>query len=213
MPLSDHARFLGTFVRSPMATGAVAPSSRWLAALMVEGMGLGGASTVVELGPGTGAFTGAILNEIGPQALLLAMEVNPEFARLLAERYPRVRVVNDSAERLPAHLAAHGRARADCILSGLPWAGFPLWLQERLLEAVVTALDPGGRFATFGYVHAAWLPPGRRFRRMLGRSFARVDTTRVVWRNLPPAFVYRCTRQGTLPSPPPAPGGRGGTLQ
>ena len=57
-------------------------------------------------------------------------------------------------------------------------------------------LRPGGRFATFAYVPAAQLPPGRRFRALLESCFARVETTRVVYWNFPPAFVYRCTAQG-----------------
>ena len=87
-----------------------------------------------------------------------------------------------------------GRASADAILSGLPWANFSRELQERLLGAVVAGLRPGGRFATFAYVPAAHFPPGRRFRALLEASFPRVETTRLVYRNFPPAFVYRCVK-------------------
>lgn len=80
------------------------------------------------------------------------------------------------------------------ILSGLPWAGFSRDPQQRLLAAVVNALRPGGRFATFAYIHASWLPSGRRFRRLLESSFRSVASAGVVWRNLPPAFVYRCEK-------------------
>jgi phospholipid N-methyltransferase len=188
----DHARFLGAFVKGPMKVGAIAPSSPWLAERMAEEMGLRDARTVVELGPGTGVFTRAICDRVSPEALVMAVEINPEMALLLADRFPRVRVVNDSAEHLDRHLAAAGRAQADAILSGLPWAGFSGDLQERLLGAVLKVLRPGGRFATFAYTHASWLPPGRGFRRLLESSFRSVMATRTVWRNLPPAFVYRC---------------------
>jgi phospholipid N-methyltransferase len=77
-------------------------------------------------------------------------------------------------------------------LSGLPWA-FSRDLQ-RLLRAVVEGLRPGGRFATFAYIPAAHFPPGRRFRALLEASFPRVETTRVVYQNFPPAFVYRCVK-------------------
>ncbi len=190
----DHIRILGEFVRQPVHTGTVAPSSPWLAERLVEDMGLAEARTVVELGPGTGPFTRLISERTRPSTVVLALELNARLAAELVGRFDHVEVVNDSAEHLPDHLRARGREHADCILSGLPFAGFTRDLQRRLLDAVVRSLPDGGRFATFAYVHAAWLPPGRRFRRLLESRFARVATSRIVWRNLPPAFVYRCEK-------------------
>jgi phospholipid N-methyltransferase len=190
--LRDNARFLMHFVRHPRSTGAVAPSSKWLAERMVDGMGLANARTVVEIGPGTGAFTSHILREIGPSTRFLAVELDGEFARDLARRYPRVEVIHDSAENLGRHL--NGRGPADSVLSSLPWAAFPADLQRRLLRSIVECVRPGGLFATFAYIHSAWLPVGRRFRAMLAEHFRDVRSTRVVWRNLPPAFVYRCEK-------------------
>ncbi len=185
---------LHTFVRRPWRTGTVVPSSRGLAELMVEDMGLESADTVVELGAGTGVFTRLIAERVKPGALLLAFEIDAALAGKLDGRVPRVRIVNDSAEHLGNHLRAAGRDAADAILSGLPWANFSRELQERLLRAVVAGLRPGGRFATFAYVPAAHFPAGRRFRSLLEASFARVATTRIVYWNFPPAFVYRCEK-------------------
>jgi phospholipid N-methyltransferase len=185
---------LSTFIRQPFRTGTVVPSSLGLAELMVEDMGLASADTVVELGPGTGVFTRVIAERVRPDALVLAFEIDGGLARELQQQMPRVRVVNDSAETLGDQLRACGRASADAILSGLPWANFSRELQERLLGAVVAGLRPGGRFATFAYVPAAHFPPGRRFRALLEASFPRVETTRLVYRNFPPAFVYRCVK-------------------
>jgi phospholipid N-methyltransferase len=190
----DHGRMLSTFVRNPFRTGTVVPSSRALAELMVEDMGLATAETVVELGPGTGVFTRLIAERVRPDVPVLAFEIDETLARELQSRFPRVRVVNESAENLKHHLRALGREAADAILSGLPWSNFSRELQERLLGAVVAGLRPGARFATFAYIPAAYLPAGRRFRSLLEASFHRVTTTRVVYRNFPPAFVYRCTK-------------------
>jgi len=190
----QHGRMLSTFVRQPFRTGTVVPSSRDLAELMVEDMGLERAATVVELGAGTGPFTRLIAERAPADALVLAFEIDPGLASQLQLRLPRVRVVNDSAEHLSRHLRAAGRVAADAILSGLPWVNFSAELQERLLRAVVAGLRPGGRFATFAYVPTAHLPGGRRFRALLEASFERVETTRVVYWNFPPAFVYRCEK-------------------
>jgi phospholipid N-methyltransferase len=190
--MGQHTRLLGALVRGPHRVGAVLPSSRELAELVTAELGLQEAETVVELGAGTGVFTRLIGERVKSGALVLAFEIDPGLAAELQGEVPGVVIVNDSAERALEHLRQAGRDSADCIVSGLPWALFSAELQERLLRAVVAALKPGGRFATFAYVPAAWLPTGRRFRRTLHRHFGRVETTHVVWRNFPPAFVYRC---------------------
>jgi phospholipid N-methyltransferase len=192
--MRENLSFFTTFLKHPFSVGAVAPSSRRLGFRMLEGMDLDSARTVVELGPGTGAFTRVILDRIPTEARYLALELNERFAERLRERYRQIHVVHDSAERLGEHLEALGESRADCIFCGLPWASFTPGLQGRILHAVVENLAPGGRFATFAYVHAAWLPTARRFHRLLRDGFRSVRPSRVVWRNLPPAFVYHCER-------------------
>jgi phospholipid N-methyltransferase len=195
--MRDGARLLRAFLASPVRTGAIAPSSRFLAARMVEDMRLSEAGVVVELGPGTGAFTRAILPELNADALFLAIELNRSLAaHLQATQPPRVRVINDSCERLEQHLRAHERRTADAIISGLPWQAFSVELQERLLSAVHRSLRAGGRFATFAYLHGIPFPGGIRLRRMLRERFTKVSVSPVVWRNLPPAFVYRCEKDG-----------------
>jgi phospholipid N-methyltransferase len=64
--------------------------------------------------------------------------------------------------------------------------------QDRILEAILSSLAPGGQFVAFAYVHALWFPPSLRFRRRPVQYFKRVETTPIVWRNLPQALVYRC---------------------
>ncbi|HLX70559.1 MAG TPA: methyltransferase domain-containing protein [Verrucomicrobiae bacterium] len=190
----EYAKFLKVFLRAPALTSAIVPSSRWLAERMIEDLRLDQAKVVVELGAGTGAFTRAIQKELHPAATFLAVEINPVFAGHLKRRFPRVHVINDSAERLVEHLQSLGQASADCILSGLPWAGFKPEEQQRLLAAVLGALRPDGHLTTYAYNHVAWLPGGVRFRKLLRSSFSDVATTRTEWRNLPPAFVYRCRK-------------------
>ena len=192
--MRDRAKFLAAFVRRPFDTGAITPSSAQLAAAMVEDMDIPSADTVVELGPGTGVFTRVIESQLKPDAHFLCFEINRDMAEALAKRFPRVKVVNDSVEHLGQHLQAAGRDSVDATISGLPWAAFSPDRQQCLLDAAVKALKPGGRFATFAYSHAAWMPPARRFRELLDSRFSEVRTSKVVWRNVPPAFVYRCRK-------------------
>ncbi len=192
--LSDHISFLTEFIRRPQNTGAVAPSSRWLAETIVSDLGLESASLVVEYGPGTGAFTGEILTRLDADVDFIAIENNERMRRRVRERFPDIDVADSSIEDLPSILEKRGHSPGDvdAIVSGLPWAAFGESLQDRLLEITASVLAPEGRFATFAYIHGLLLSAGRRFREKLNEHFAEVDRSPIVWRNLPPAFVYRC---------------------
>jgi phospholipid N-methyltransferase len=185
---------LGEFVRKPMSVGAVAPSSRRLAELITDVAEVDRASVVVEFGPGTGAFTEVIRRKLRPGASFFAIEFNESFVAATRTRCPGVDVVHDSAVAVRRHLEARGHASCDCIVSGLPFASFAPALQDGLLAAVADVLVPGGRFVTFAYLTGSLLPPGRRFRRRLMEQFADLRATRTIWRNLPPAFVYRAIK-------------------
>lgn len=190
----EYAKFFKVFLRAPASTSAIVPSSPWLAERMVEDAGLHHAKVVVELGPGTGAFTQAIQKELSPSAFFMAMEIDAQFAAHLKRKFPQIHIINDSAEHLDQHLKSFGHSAADCVMSSLPWAGFSSEDQHRLLEAVYRALKPGGLMTTYAYNHTAWLSGGRRFRKLLQSTFREVTTSRTEWRNLPPAFVYRCRK-------------------
>lgn len=200
------------FLRRPLVTGAVAASSARLAAAMTDGLALEEAATVVELGPGTGAITDAILPRLAPGARLVAVELNPVLAARLAERYRgRVTVVGGSA----ADLAGIVPEPVDAVVSGLPWTVMPAALRRSVLDAVAAVLREDGRFSTFAYAHAGWTPPARRFAAELAARFSTVERSGTVWRNLPPAYVHRAhgprvsSRGQRIPSGRGAPDVRG----
>lgn len=192
--MKDSLLFFYNFVRHPKSTGAVFPSSRRLAEKMIDGAGLETAASVVELGPGTGAFTGTIAERLDDPGIYLGLELREKFAAIVQEKFPQLLVVNDSAEKIVENLGKIDRQQADAIISGLPWAAFDSNLQKRIMSSVTAALAPGGKFSTFTYLHACRLPAGKRFRALLDDNFSDVQTSKTVWRNLPPAFVYHCTK-------------------
>lgn len=193
-PPSDTRLFLREFLRAPMRTGALTPSSRRLAAAMVEPIPETGHPVVVELGPGTGAFTTAIQSRLHGRGRHLAVELNPLMADRLAARQPDVEVITGDCANLPELLAVRAVAGADLVISGLPWVAFPLQTQQAVLDSVVTVLNAGGVFTTFGYGLTRWTPAARRFRQLLGERFEEVVIGRNVTANLPPAFVYHARR-------------------
>jgi len=192
-------RFLREFVRHPQSTGAVTPSSRFLARRMLRDAAIAPGETVVEYGAGQGHITHRILEHLaprpaGPPRRFMAVEINPQFAGALRDRFPGLPVHEGCASRVAEFLAREGHDGADVVISGLPWSVFPEPLQERILEATARALRPGGRFVTFAYLHGLPLPAGRRFRRRMEALLGPVETSPVVWRNVPPAVVHRCVR-------------------
>jgi len=193
-------RFLAAFLREPLTVGAPWPSSRALARAVVDACEFPSHATVVELGPGTGAFTELLLQRLNRRGRLLAVEINPTNVAVLRRRFPHCRVIYDSAENLEAHLRGQ---RADCIVSGLAWANMLPRLQDRIFSAICRSLSPAGQFVAFAYIHARWAPTTLRFRRLLFANFARVETSPVIWQNLPPAYVYSCWQPTGRGAPQP----------
>jgi phosphatidylethanolamine/phosphatidyl-N-methylethanolamine N-methyltransferase len=190
---ADRSRgFLWEFVRQPGTVGAVAASSVFLAQEMVDGFDWRRIRTVVEYGPGTGSFTGQILSRLEPDARYLAFEINPRFLQRFRSQYPGVPIYEQSAADVARVCAREGIDHVDAIVCGLPWASFSDALQAAILDATLDVLAPDGQFGTFAYLQGLLLPGGFRLRRHLRRRFASVTTSRIVWRNLPPAFIYRC---------------------
>lgn len=192
--LREHAEFVCAFLRSPGTVGALCPSSRALARAMVAGSDLARADLVVELGPGTGAFTRVILESVGPQSAFVALELDERAVRHLRQRFTQLDVVHASAEQIHEQVVRLGRKHANYVVSGLPWAIIPTEIQKRIMTNVVTALAPGGVFTTFAYLHSRLSPSAVRYWRLLSTLFREVRVSALVWQNIPPAFVYRCVR-------------------
>jgi phosphatidylethanolamine/phosphatidyl-N-methylethanolamine N-methyltransferase len=188
------ALFLRQFVQSPRTVGAVMPSSAALARAMLAPIDFASARTIVEFGPGTGAFTRAIAARLAPGCGYLGIELNPRFVCELAAEFPPLTFVCGSVADLAQILAAHGIDAIDAVVCGLPWATLPISLQEQVFNALDRALAPGGVFVTFGYLQSLVLPGAWALRRRLSRSFAEVDRSAIVWGNVPPAFAYICRK-------------------
>lgn len=184
--------FLKEFIRSPKNTGAIAPSSMKLAQAIVKHSGAAQASNILEFGAGTGVFTQVILRDKKTDANFIAIEHNESLSDMLRQRFPDTDIVTDSVENVDQIMQQHDMAKSDCIVCGLPWTAFSPEKQNRLIMSAISALAPEGTFATFAYWPLLFLPAGMRFRKILYNLFSRVEISPIVWKNLPPAIVYRC---------------------
>ena len=178
---SGFAFFLG-FLRRPHLVGSVIPSSRFLERRLVNVADIAKARLVVELGPGTGGTTRAILDTLSEESKLLAIEINPKFASLLGyDPDPRLIVHLGSAEYIPEALAIYGLSRPDAVVSGIPFSTMPFALGQRILSAVWSCLAPGGRFVAYQF---------RRQVVLLGRELLGTPEIEVELLNVPPVRVY-----------------------
>jgi phosphatidylethanolamine/phosphatidyl-N-methylethanolamine N-methyltransferase len=187
-------QFFREFIASPTVIGAIAPSSDHLARALLDGLDLKNAQAVLEYGPGTGSVTEHIRRGIATHTRLAAIEVNPRMAALFKQRHPDVPLFEDTVENARMICDYAAMDSVDCIVSGLPWSTFSEPLQVKVLDEMMRVLRPGGRFVTFAYIHGLALPPAKRFANLLQKYFQNVSKSPVVWRNVPPALVYRCRR-------------------
>jgi phospholipid N-methyltransferase len=181
------------------STAAVAPSSRYLAREMVRPLPLASARTVVELGPGTGVMTEALLDSLPADSTILAFEISNSFVRHLRERFddPRLIVVHAGAETAGDELRRRGITRVDAALSSLGSSLMPDGLMQSILGGLQPFLDSESVFTQFQYMHRFRLRNGRvsyfDVEPLLREYFGDIRRSNV-WINLPPAFVFDCRR-------------------
>lgn len=175
--------FFRGFLRSPEKVGSIIPSSRFLERRILNMAELDDARCVVELGPGTGGTTRAILAAMRPDARLLTIELDPQFSAILEEiGDPRLIAHTGSAAELNQMLAEHGLSSPDIVISGIPFSTMPREVGASIIEAVRDSLAPGGRFLAYqfrGHVGRIGTP-------ILGKPEVELEIL-----NVPPMRFYR----------------------
>ena len=161
------------------------PSSKLLARTMAHYVDVHSEGPVIELGPGTGAITNALIEHGVDQKRLVLVEYNPSFCALLRDRYPQATVVQGDAYALRDSLWDVLKVPASAVVSGLPLVTKPMMIRLKLIREAFTALSPGSPFVQFTYSVAPPIP----------KSLPGVSTeaSERIWMNLPPArvWVYR----------------------
>jgi phospholipid N-methyltransferase len=179
---------------------AISPSSSYLASAMLEPLTLANARVAIELGAGTGAITHMLLDQLPPDATLLVFEINPRFFDVLQQSIsdPRVILINSSAENLDFELRRRGITKVDAVTSSLGLAFIPEVERQALFQRLAPFLHEKSVLTQYQYIHGLQFVGGRlcrlNLRPLLSRYFGSVQS-RIVWRNLPPAFVFTCHAQ------------------
>jgi phosphatidylethanolamine/phosphatidyl-N-methylethanolamine N-methyltransferase len=181
--LTDTSLFLQEWLAHPQRMGAVVPSSRQLATAMAHWLPADPDSFVLELGPGTGAVTQALLKHGLREERLVAIERNPKMARLLRLRFPRAHIITGDAWHLDVLLRQHNEPieSVGAVISSLPLLNFPPEEAGALAEKIRAILEHGGKWVQYSYhLGSGHHKSATHFQRL---------ASNIIWLNLPPARV------------------------
>lgn len=182
--LAGNLRFLRALMARPKSIGAIAPSGRALAKAIALQIDPARPGPVLELGPGTGVITEAILERgIAPERLTL-VEYDSDMAAFLTDCFSSVHVIEGDAFDLAHTLGAKAEEKYCAVVSGLPLLNFPIARRRHYMEGIAGLLAPGAPFIQFSYGMQPPMAP------LPGQTVTRAA---LVWANLPPArvWVYR----------------------
>jgi len=174
----DYGDFLRGLINDPKGVSAPTPSSPALARAIAAEVDPSRDGLVIELGPGTGVVTQALLDQGVPAERLIAIEQERTFVGLMRERFPAVTVCDGDALLFESCFVPGMKVAA--IVSGLPLLNFPLSSRQSLLRRALRCQGPGGRFIQLSY---SWRPP-------VARQPGTDLESKTVWRNFPPAHVW-----------------------
>jgi len=187
---SPHWQFLRGFFKHPVMVGSIIPSSKVLIERMLKPVDWDRTKLFVEFGPGVGTFTRPVLDEMGEDATLIAIDTNPDFIKFLGKSIddPRLIAVTGSAADVESIIAEHGFNQADYVLSGLPFSTLPPGIGEEIAKATAKVIRPGGAFLVYQF--------SPKVQAFLQPWFDRIDRG-FEWINVPPARLFWAWRDET----------------
>ena len=190
MGRAGHPRwqFLRGFIKHPVMVGSIIPSSDKLIAKMLAPVDWEATRLFVEYGPGVGTFTRPILDLMGPDSRLIAIDTNADFIDYLRADIddPRLIAVAGSAADVEKIVAAHGFDHADYVLSGLPFSTLPAGVGEAIGAATGRVIRDGGAFLVYQF--------SPKVRDFIAPFFERIERG-FEWINVPPATLFWAYRE------------------
>ena len=180
--------FIKEFWKDKKMIGSMVPSSKYLAAKMLDHIPFKNTKLIIELGPGTGIFTEKIIQKLDVTTQLIVLELNSEFYQELKAKicHTNVHIKEASADKIGEIMLELGFEKADIIISSLPLANFSAKLRNSILEVVKESLNENGSFIQFQYSLNAYKNLKKLF------PVVKLNFTAL---NFPPAFVYTCSKR------------------
>jgi len=186
--IDGRSVFFREFLKHPLEIGSVIPSSRFLERRVVEAAGVRSAGTIIELGPGTGGTTRAILRAMRPHAKLLAIEINPNFHAFVSSMEDDRLIAHlGNAQELKEIIEMYSLNSPEAVISGIPFSNMSDGSGAQILNAIVSVLAPGGCFVAYQV---------RKQVACISQPFLGSGRMAVELLNIPPLRVYRWQKKG-----------------
>ncbi|MGE0747270.1 MAG: class I SAM-dependent methyltransferase [Rhodospirillales bacterium] len=185
--MSGWSTFFGQWLREPLGIGSMLPSGPAVGRAVARLVDCGDGGVILELGGGTGSLTDGLLKAGCPADRLVTVERAPNLARVLAARFPDVRVVVGDAAKLGAIAADLGIERVAAVVSSLPIKWFPFEAQKAIIDQSFTLMPADGYFLQLTNASASPLPVDR-----LGLDGAVAGH---VWWHVLPMHIWRYQRK------------------
>jgi phospholipid N-methyltransferase len=185
---SPRWQFLREFIKHPVMVGSIIPSSRTLIEKMLEPVDWENTRLFVEYGPGVGTFTRPVLDKLGEDATLIAIDTNADFIHYLKDDIddPRLIAVNGSAADVAKIIRDRGFDNADYVLSGLPFSTLPPGIGDAIGKATASVIRRGGAFLVYQF--------SPKVLNFIKPFFERVERG-FEWINVPPATLFWAYRE------------------
>lgn len=184
--VNDHLVFIQEFLKHPLQIGSIIPSSRFLERRIVEAAEAEAADVIIELGPGAGGITRAMLQAMQPHARLLTIEINTNFNNLMRTiEDNRLTAHQGSARDLKKIFSIYDLDQPNAIVSGIPFSTMSRSAGSQIIEAVVTLLPPNGRFVAYQVNNQV---------ATLCRPFMGPEQTSLELFNIPPMRIFQWTK-------------------
>ncbi len=178
--------WIRNYLRHPLRVGAILPSGNSLSHLMVADIQPSSQGYVVELGPGTGSFTKALVNQGVPENRLILIESAKEFVSHLRRVHPTATVIHGNAEDIEYHIGSLGIRNIDHVVSGIPLVSCGEDTREKICEGVLNLINRGGSFVQVTYFGFCPIP-----QKLISKyNSKRIFSGAAKW-NFPPGFVWR----------------------
>ena len=182
--MGEKTIFLKNFIKNPKQVGSIIPSSKRLSKKMANQIDYKNAKTILELGPGTGPYTGLILKNKKEETKYIAFEKSKDMEKILKNKFKKIKIYN-KAEEMTEVLKKEKIKKVDHIISGLPFTVLEKDIRETILEQIYDNLEEGGKFITFQYSLDLY--------KYLKEKYSKVEI-KFVLLNIPMTFIYVCTK-------------------
>ncbi|MGM0606782.1 MAG: class I SAM-dependent methyltransferase [Candidatus Muiribacteriota bacterium] len=178
--------FIKQSIFNPVNVGTAMPCSKYAARKMVSDIDFSKSKYIVEYGPGTGVFTEELIKKCNDDTVILTIEINEPFSKLLKKKYGHIEnlhIVQGSAENIDEYMKEFDMPRIDYIVSALPYTCLPENVSNTILNKSIQLLDKNGKFSTIQYSKAK--------HKYFKTFFNKIDVKRVI-RNIPPTYIFCC---------------------